>query len=231
MNARRLAGAIGRTTGRAALALVAALALLQGWYLARVIHYAGHDPATTAFIELRRGQGQTIRRQWVAYDDISPWLRRAVVAAEDARFVDHPGFDWSALRAALADNIAAERIVRGGSTISQQLAKNLFLSPRQSLLRKLQEAVITVMIEQAMTKRRILELYLNVIEWGQGVFGAEAAARHYYARPAARIDRWRAALLAARIPRPGYYDRIGTTPYLIERASDIYAWAGRVRIP
>ncbi len=122
-------------------------------------------------------------------------------------------------------------MVRGGSTISQQLAKNLFLSPERSYLRKLQEAVIALMIEQALSKRRILELYLNSIEWGEGVFGAGAAAAHYYGIDAAEVDRWQAALLAARIPRPRYYSERGVTRYLYRRAVDIYGWSDKVRLP
>ena len=204
-----------RAVGLVALVALGALAALQCWYLGWVLYYVDHDPRSTAFMELRRAEGQSVRHQWVAYGDISPWLKRAVVAAEDARFMEHGGFDWEALRDALRENLEADRIVRGGSTITQQLAKNLFLSPRQSIPRKLQEAAITVMLELAMDKRRILELYLNVIEWGDGVFGAGAAARHYYDRPAWRIGHWRAALLAARIPRPRYYDRHGVTGYLV----------------
>ena len=218
----------------AGFAALAALLGLQGWYFAWVVYYAGQPPATTAFMELRgaeQGDGAALQRDWVDYEAISPWLKRAVIAAEDARFMQHGGIDWQALNKALQENLAADGVVRGGSTITQQLAKNLFLSPRRSYLRKAQEAVIAYMLEAVMTKRRILELYLNVIEWGEGRFGAAAAARHYYGRSPARLTRWQAAMLAARIPRPRFYDRNGTTPYLLERAGDIYGWSDQVRIP
>ena len=214
-----------------ALAALAALLGLQGWYLAWVVYYDGHPPATTAFMELRRNDPGALDHDWTDYEAISPWLKRAVVAAEDARFTRHGGIDWQALQKAFEENVAAEGVVRGGSTITQQLAKNLFLSPDQSYLRKAQEAAIAYMIEAVMTKRRILELYLNVIEWGEGRFGAAAAARHYYGRPAGRLTRWQAAMLAARIPRPRFYDRNGTTPFLLERAGDIHGWSDQVRIP
>ncbi len=213
------------------LGLVAGLIVIQTWYLGWVIYYLEHRPETTSFMTLRRAEGTSIEHRWVAYEAISPWVKRAVVAGEDAHFVRHSGFDWTALWKALRENLAADRIVRGGSTISQQLAKNLFLSPRQSLLRKAQEACITAMLEAVMSKRRILELYLNVIEWGDGVFGIAAASEHYYERPPARIGRWQAALLAARIPRPRHYDRVGQTAFLLDRASDIYAWSPKSRIP
>jgi len=218
----------------AAIALVAALQL---WYLGWTWYYVDHDPATTAFMERRLEQMQAdrpsarLRHEWIDYDRMSPWLKRAVVAAEDARFTQHNGFDWEALGKAFEANLEADGIVRGGSTISQQLAKNLFLSPERSYLRKGQEAAITAMIELLMSKRRILELYLNVIEWGDGVFGAQAAARHYAGTGAARLDAWSAALLAARIPRPRYYSDRGVTGYLYRRASDIYGWMDQVRIP
>ena len=219
-----------------AVALLA-VALLQVGYYVRIRHYATHDPSTTAFMQLRlaelraRDPDARLAHEWVPYERISPWLKRAVIAAEDARFVDHAGIDWQALREAFAENIEAGQVVRGGSTISQQLAKNLFLSPERSYWRKLQEAVLALMIERTLSKRRILELYLNSIEWGEGVFGAEAAAEHYYGIDATDIDRWQASLLAARIPRPRYYSERGVTRYLYRRAVDIYGWADNVRLP
>ena len=226
-----------RGLGLLVLVVLIALTVLQAGYYLRVRHYATHNPSTTAFMQLRLEQLQAgnpdarLRHRWVPYERISPWLKRAVIAAEDARFVDHAGIDWRALRDAFEDNVEAGRVVRGGSTISQQLAKNLFLSPERSYWRKLQEAVLALMIEHALSKRRILELYLNSIEWGEGVFGAEAAAQHYYGIDAARIDRWEAAMLAARIPRPRYYSERGVTRYLYRRAVDIYGWSDKVRLP
>ncbi len=210
---------------------VAVLLGLQAWYLGWVVHYTDHDPQTTAFMEIRRTEGATLDHRWVEYEEISHWLKRAVIAAEDARFMQHGGIDWTALNKAMEENREAGRVVRGGSTITQQLAKNLFLSPRQSYLRKAQEAVIALMLEAVLDKRRILELYLNAIEWGDGIFGAATAARHYYDTPVGSVSRWQAAVLAARIPRPRFYYRRGTTPWLLERAGDIHRWSNQVRIP
>ena len=220
-----------------AAAVAAAVLLRQAMLLAQVWRYVDHPPAATAFMETRlaalreRDPAARLAHRWVPYERISPWLKRAVIAAEDQRFVMHGGFDWAALREAFAENLEADGVVRGGSTITQQLAKNLFLSGHRSYVRKAQEAAITVMLEQSMDKRRILELYLNVIEWGEGVFGAEAAARHYFGVSAADLDPWQAALLAARIPNPRYYDANGATAYLRERALWIQSWIRRVRVP
>ena len=147
-----------------------------------------------------------LKHQWVAYPAISLQLKRALVASEDAKFLQHEGFDWEGIQTAWEKNLAKGRIVAGGSTISQQLAKNLFLSSQRTPWRKAEEAVITVMLEAVMDKRRIFEIYLNVIEWGDGVFGAEAAARHYFRTPAARLSAAQAARLAAMVPNPRYYD-------------------------
>ncbi len=220
--------------GAALLTVLLGVLALQGWYLAWVIRYAEHDPASTAFMDLRRdelGPDARLHSRWVEYEAISPWVKRAVVAAEDARFVEHGGIDWPALHQALRENLAADGVVRGGSTITQQLAKNLFLSPRRSYLRKAQEAIIACMLEAVLSKQRILELYLNLIEWGEARFGIAAAARHYYGVAPHAVGRWQAAVLAARIPRPRFYDRNGATPYLLERAGDIHAWSGDVRVP
>src|SRR5215813_1764628 len=138
---------------------------------------------------------------------ISPALKRAMIAAEDARFVEHEGFDWEGIQSAMDRNYRKGRVVAGGSTITQQLAKNLFLSSQRSYWRKAQEAVITLMLEALLDKRRIFELYLNVIELGDGVFGAEAASRHYFGISAADLDASQAARLAAMAPNPRYYER------------------------
>ncbi len=148
----------------------------------------------------------TLRHQWVPYERISVHLKRAVVAAEDDRFLDHEGFDWEGIQRALEKNERKGRLAAGGSTISQQLAKNLFLSPSRSWLRKAQEAVITVMIERTWDKRRILEVYLNVVEWGNGLFGAEAAARQYYGVSAAQLGPGQSARLAVMLPNPRRYE-------------------------
>ena len=155
----------------------------------------------------------------------------AVVVAEDAKFADHEGFDWEAIEKAREKNLKKGRIVAGGSTISQQLAKNLFLSGERSALRKGQEALITVMIEHVMDKRRILEIYLNVIEWGDGVFGAEAAARHYYGVAASSLAPEQSARLAAMVPNPRFYDRNRNTAFLARHTQTILARMPQAELP
>jgi len=172
-----------------------------------------------------------LRHKWVPYERISINLKRAMIAAEDAKFLDHDGFDWEAIQKAYEKNIVKGKIVAGGSTISQQLAKNLFLSGKRTPWRKAQEALITVMIEHVMSKRRIFEIYLNIIEWGNGVFGAEAAARHYYDTSAANLDVEQAARLAAMVPKPRYYDRVRYTPMLERRTGIILEHMYHVEVP
>jgi monofunctional biosynthetic peptidoglycan transglycosylase len=142
----------------------------------------------------------------VPYERISPLLRRAVLIAEDDAFYQHGGLDWDELAASARRDLEARRLVRGGSTITQQLAKNLYLARQRTLTRKLTEVFLAWRMERALSKRRIFELYLNLIEWGDGVFGAEAAARHYYRTSAARLSSGQAAKLAAMVPNPRYYD-------------------------
>jgi monofunctional glycosyltransferase len=217
--------------------LAAALLLVQAWFYAHVLWWAHNAPAATAFMEHRLdGMRETdpkarLRHTWVPYARISPELKRAVVAAEDARFLDHEGFDWEAIQKAFEKNERRGRVVAGASTISQQLAKNLFLSGERSWLRKAQEAVITAMLEHAMDKRRILELYLNFAEWGDGVFGAEAAARFHFGVSASRLDEAQAAWLAAILPSPRRYAHGATTAYLRERIATIRRYMGYAQIP
>ena len=196
-----------------ALGLLFALFLLYNlWIFAHVLWYVDHNPRMTSFME--RGLDQLrekdpharLQQQWVPYERISLNLKAAVVTSEDARFMTHHGFDWQGIQYALQKNLKKDRLVAGGSTISQQLAKNLFLSPDRSFLRKGEEAIITVMLETVLGKRRILEIYLNVIQWVQGIYGAEAAARHYFHTPAARLSVWQSATLAAMIPDPEWYE-------------------------
>lgn len=149
----------------------------------------------------------SLRHQWVPYEKISIHLKRAVVATEDDKFVSHKGFDIEGMKVALKKNQRRGRLSAGGSTITQQLAKNLFLSPDRSYIRKGQEAIITVMIELLWDKRRILEVYLNVVEWGNGVFGAEAAARHYYQVPAAQLSQAQAVRIAVMLPNPRKFEK------------------------
>lgn len=230
-----------RRTWRIAVFTLAALAvtllLVQAWYYARILWWAHSAPPTTAFMERRldemraRDPKARLQHRWVPYARIAEPLKRAVVAAEDARFLDHEGFDWEAIQKAMEKNERRGRVVAGASTLSQQLAKNLFLSGERSWARKGQEAVITAMLETAMDKRRILELYLNFAEWGEGVFGAEAAARHHFGVPAARLDVAQAAWLAAILPSPRRYARGETTPYLDSRIATIRRHMGYAQIP
>jgi monofunctional biosynthetic peptidoglycan transglycosylase len=184
----------------------------QLWIFAHVCWWIKFNPATSSFMENRLSVMQDadpdakLQHQWVPYTKISNNLKRALIAAEDANFVDHEGFDWEGIQKAYQKDLKKGKIVAGGSTISQQLAKNLFLSGSRSPLRKIEETAITLMMEAVMDKQRILEIYLNVIEWGNGVFGAQAAAAHYYHTNAAQLSVSQAAKLAAMIPDPRYYD-------------------------
>ena len=192
--------------------LVAAIVLYNLWIFGHIVYWRSHNPAASAFMNEQLAKLQEddpeaeLRQKWVPYAQISPNLKRALIAAEDAKFADHEGFDWDGIEAAFEKNLKQGRIVAGGSTISQQLAKNLFLSSKKTPWRKLEEAAITVMLEKVLDKRRIFEIYLNVIEWGNGVFGAEAAARYYFHTSAARLSAGQAAKLAAIVPNPRYYD-------------------------
>ena len=164
-----------------------------------------------------------LRYRFVPYERISTPLKRAMIAAEDAKFVDHEGFDWDGIALALEKNEKRGHIVAGGSTITQQLAKNLFLSGSRSWLRKGEEAVITLMLEAMLDKRRIFELYLNVIEWGSGVFGAEAAAQRYFGESAARLSAEQSARLAAMAPNPRFYEHHPGAPGLNRKIRIILA--------
>jgi monofunctional biosynthetic peptidoglycan transglycosylase len=226
-----------RLVWRLLLLALIALTLVQFWFLACVWYWSSHNPETSAFmrgrIERLREErpGATLRHQWVPYRNISIHLKRAVVAAEDATFVEHRGFDWKGMRLAMEKNLREGEVVAGGSTITQQLAKNLFLSGERAWWRKAQEAVITVMIELVMDKRRILEIYLNVIEWGESVFGAEAAARHHFGVRASDLSPEQAARLAAMVPSPRRYSAGQTTAYLQRRTASLVARMHAVRIP
>jgi monofunctional biosynthetic peptidoglycan transglycosylase len=172
-----------------------------------------------------------LRYQWVPYRSVSPHLKRALIAAEDSGFVDHDGFDWQGIRKAYEKNVREGEVVAGGSTITQQLAKNLFLSGDRAFWRKAQEAAITVMLEVIMDKRRIFELYLNVIEWGDGVFGAEAAARYHFGVSAAELGPEQAARLAAMVPSPRRYAPGSNTAYLQRRTHMLMGRMNAVRVP
>ena len=218
-------------------AAVLLLAAVQGWYYAQVLWWNTHDPTRTAFMQARldwlreKDPQAALRHRWVAYDRISPQLKRAVVAAEDAKFVGHEGFDWEAIQKAMERNERKGAVVAGASTISQQLAKNLFLSGERTWLRKAQEAVITAMLESVMSKRRILEVYLNVAEWGEGIFGAEAAAQFHFGVSASELSAEQGAWLAVILPSPRRYFRGYATPYLQGRVDTILVRMPGARIP
>ena len=220
-----------------ALLALSALVVVQFWFFIHIWYWADHNPASTAFMDARRERlleknpGSVLKHRWVPYNRISTGLKRAVIAAEDAKFLDHDGFDWDGIAKAYEKNMKKGRIVSGGSTISQQLAKNLFLSGDRTWWRKGQEAVITVMIERIMDKRRILEIYLNVIEWGNGVFGAEAAAQYHFGTTAAGLSQQQAAQLAAMVPSPRRYRPGSDTPYLQRRTEIILSRMSSAEVP
>lgn len=207
------------------------------WILGHVLWWRSHNPDATTFMneQLARLQEKDpeaeLRHKWVPYSKISPNLKRALIASEDAKFLEHEGFDWEGIQNAWEKNLKKGRIVAGGSTISQQLAKNLFLSSKRTPWRKLEEAIITVMLEQLLDKRRILEIYLNVIEWGNGVFGAEAAARHHYKTSAAALSATQAAKLAAMVPNPRYFDTHFNDRKLLRKARIIQRRMSYADIP
>ena len=218
-------------------ALVLAFVLAQLWFFGNILYLGYTHPQSTAFMEGRlealraKNPKAALRHQWVAYERISPHLKRAVVVAEDAKFLDHEGFDWEAIQKAMTKNEQRKKVVAGASTISQQLAKNLFLSGERSWLRKGQEAIITWMMERTLSKRRILELYLNVAEWGEGVFGAEAAARYHFGTSASALGPEQSAYLAAVLPSPRRYERGRVTPYIAGRVDTILARMGSAQVP
>lgn len=252
-----------------ALLLLSALAL-QLYFLARVALMAVVDPQSTTFQRSEAWRLVTEKhalawhQQWMAYDHISPNLKRAVIAAEDAGFTEHSGIEWDALEKAWERNQKAEARVEkineqldrrqlqkagagkaapakpiaraqprvvGGSTITQQLAKNLFLGGERSLLRKGQEFVVTFMLETLLTKQRILEIYLNNVEWGEGVFGAEAAARHYFHVGANGLGGMQAAQLAVMLPAPKRFEKRPGSAYVVGRAGTVNARMGAVELP
>ena len=228
---------MGKWLRRGLLGLLLLVLGYQLWIFAHVWWWVDHNPANSAFMDERldilqqNNPDAELRHKWVPYAKISGNLKRALVAAEDARFLSHDGFDWEGIQYAAEKNLKKGRIVAGGSTISQQLAKNLFLSGSRTPWRKLEEAIITVMLEKMMPKRRILEIYMNVIEWGNGVFGAQAAAYYYYRTSAAALTSAQAAKLAAMVPNPRYYDTHRNARGLLHRAAIIQARMGSAVVP
>jgi len=226
-----------RWAGWAILLFLGLILLYQLWIFLHIIWWKYYNPSNSAFMEDRlvvlheKNPDAKLRHKWIPYDKISLNLKRALVAAEDANFMEHEGFDWDAIQRAYERNMKKGKVVAGGSTISQQLAKNLFLSSKRSSWRKLEEAIITVMLETVLSKQRIFEIYLNIIEWGNGVFGAEAASRYYFDKSAANLDAWEAARLASMVPNPRYYDRNRSTAFLDKKTNLILGRMPSAEVP
>ena len=229
--------AVARWLKRLLGALVGLALAYQLWLFGWVLWWERVDPAETRFMEIRLAElrathpAARLDQRWVAYDRISNHLKRALIVSEDDLFVHHEGFDWDGIQKAIEKNSRRGKVVAGGSTISQQQAENLFLTPAKTPWRKAQEAVVTLMIETVWSKRRIFEVYLNVIEWGNGVFGAEAAARHYYNLSAAQLDPGQAARLAGMVPNPRYYDRNRAAPGLGRKTAIILGRMPAAEVP
>lgn len=232
-----IARRIVRWVLRLAAAALLFVFLFHAWIFSRIWWLRAHNPQSTAFMQQglqrlhEKNPDAQLRHQWVDYERISAHLKRAVIAAEDQKFLDHEGFDWNEMEKAYDANQKGSRIRRGASTISQQLAKNLFLSSQRSYVRKAEEAIFATMIERILEKRPILEIYLNVIEWGEGIYGAQAAARHYFGKNAASLEAEEAAWLAAIVPHPRFYDRRRTTPYIERRAAILMKQSEWIKAP
>jgi len=217
--------------------LVAAILAYQAYLFASVVWYRWFDPQQTAFMADEKARlsrltpPRAIEQTWVAYDEISRYAKRAVISAEDTGFVEHSGVEWEAIEQAARANRASGEVRRGGSTITMQVAKNLFLSSDRSYIRKAQELVIALMIEQVWSKQRILEVYLNVAEFGVGVFGIEAAAKHYYGVPASRLNPRQAAWLASILPAPRRYDVDRRSAWIQRKTGIILRRMPQVQIP
>jgi len=205
---------------------IAGVALYWTVTIPDVSALARTNPTTTALIQTWKHEHRRRNPEWVwmPLSKISQHLQRAVIVAEDASFFQHEGFDWDGIKYAAVKDLEAGMFKKGGSTITQQVAKNLYLSTDKTLLRKAKEALITRELEHQLTKKRILELYLNVAEWGRGVYGAEAAARHHFGKSALELTPEEAALLAAILPAPTHYDPLRATRYLSVRRQQILRW-------
>jgi monofunctional biosynthetic peptidoglycan transglycosylase len=201
---------------------------LENYFYPNVSYLKKNRPEKTAFMKYRekvwqeKGIKRKITNIWVPLSGVSPYVMKAVIIAEDDKFWSHEGFDFEAMQKAIEKDIAKKKFKAGGSTISQQLAKNLYLSPAKNPVRKLKEAILTWRLERQLSKRRIMELYLNVTEWGDGVFGIEAAARKHYGKSAAALTAREAATLAAVIPNPRRYRTDGTSRYVENQSERIY---------
>ncbi|HEY0847114.1 MAG TPA: monofunctional biosynthetic peptidoglycan transglycosylase [Noviherbaspirillum sp.] len=219
------------------VAPIAIVLAIQLYFFVQIWWWVDHNPDATSFMDRQlsilreKNPKARLKQKWVPYDRISGHLKRAIIAAEDAQFSEHEGVDWEAMQKAYEKNLKKGKVVAGGSTITQQLAKNLFLSGERSYLRKAQEVIITYMLEYLMSKERIFEIYLNVVEWGVGVFGAEAASQHYYGVAASQLSPAQAARLAVMLPRPRFYDKFRGSPYLARRSEIILRRMGGAELP
>lgn len=219
------------------IALVIIVLLAQVYFFLQIWWWVDHNPDSTSFMRQQLSVLQDkkpdfkLQQKWIAYDKISNNLKRAIIASEDSNFSEHEGVDWDALQRAYQKNSKKGKVVAGGSTITQQLAKNLFLSGSRSYIRKGQEFIITYMLESLMEKERIFEIYLNVVEWGVGVFGAEAAAQHYYGVSAAKLGPAQAAKLAVMLPNPRGFDANRGSAYLSRRTQVILHRMGAAELP
>jgi monofunctional biosynthetic peptidoglycan transglycosylase len=223
--------------GKIASVLFLLFFFYQLWILLHIILWTVINPGESAFMETRlehlqeKDEKATLRHQWVNYNQISINIKQAVIAAEDAKFIDHEGFDWEGIEKAYEKNMRRKKIVAGGSTISQQLAKNLFLSNQRTPWRKAEETIITLMLETILSKQRILEIYLNVIEWGNNVYGIEAASLRYFSSHAKDLNSFQSAKLASMIPNPKYYERHQDASGLIERSGIILSRMNSTQVP
>ena len=242
-----------RVFGKLLMLMALALLVLQLFFVLRVASMRWNDPQSTAFerseiwqLAANSEKAFVWKQQWLAYDQISDNMKRAVIASEDGDFAYHDGVEWEAIEKAWQRNTKAEQQAErrskrtgkvmvakivGGSTITQQLAKNLFLSGERTFLRKGQEFVITFALETFLPKERILEIYLNSVELGTGVFGVEAAAQHYYRKSASKLSAYEAARLAVMLPRPKFFERVPNSAYLSSRAQTIAARMGDAELP
>jgi len=219
------------------VASVALVLLFHIWVFGWIVWWKYMPVQSTQFMRNELSQLQQkdstaqLKHIWVPYSKISVHLKKAVIAAEDANFPDHEGVDWDAIETAHAKNKKRGKLVSGGSTITMQLAKNLFLSSQRSYIRKAEELIITYMLEALLDKQRILEIYLNSVEWGIGVFGAQASAQHYFGNNAAQLSPAQAARLAAMLPRPKFYDKNRGSAFLARRSAAIARFMGDVDAP
>jgi len=217
---------------RTLLILISILIMIQLWIFSSLVYWRTHDVETTMFMRWTYlSDFKPIQHEWRDYDQISHHFKHAIVAAEDAKFVDHHGFDWDGIENALQRNMKKDKVVAGGSTISQQLAKNLFFYNKRSFIRKGQEAIATTMMERMWTKRRILEVYMNSVEFGDHIYGVEAAAQYYFGKSAVSLTREQAAFLAAILPNPKYYQDHHDDRKLNYRKGLILKYMQATRIP